>query len=271
MGKGSLSKAPVGIFDSGFGGLTVMKAVMKMLPDEDVVYFGDTARVPYGTKSPDLIVKFSRQNAKVLLGEKVKAIVVACNSSSSYALDILQHEFDVPIIGVIEPGVRKAIEVTRMNRVGVVATQATVNSHAYRDCLKSACRDVCVFEKACPLFVPLVEEGWFSHEVTERVVREYLGPLKKNNIDTLILGCTHYPLLKKILRKEMGKEVALVDSAQEVAKDLKDILKVKKILNTGRRSSRNQYQFLVSDEPKHFQKLAKRFLGQDILEVKKLF
>lgn len=270
MRKGSLKARPVGLFDSGLGGLTVMKAVMKMLPDEELIYFGDTARVPYGTKSPEAIRKFSRQNADILMERGVKAIVVACNSSSSYALDMLEQECDVPVIGVIDPGVRRALAVTRKGRIGVIATRATVSSHAYSNRIKASRQDVCVVEKACPLFVPLVEEGWFSHRVTEQVAEEYLAPLKKTGIDCLILGCTHYPLLKKVLRDTLGKEIVLVDSAEETAKDLRDLLD-RQGLSRGSSAKRPSYQFLVSDEPGHFQRLAKRFLGRDIPDVKKLF
>ncbi len=261
---------PIGVFDSGLGGLTVMKAVMKMLPNEDIIYFGDTARVPYGTKSPEAIKKFSRQNAEILISRGVKAVVVACNSSSSYALDLLQQECAVPVIGVIDPGVRKALQVTRNNRIGVIATQATVNSHAYAQRMKRERPDAYVIEKACPLFVPLVEEGWFAHSVTEQVAEEYLAAVKKTKVDCLILGCTHYPLLKSVLRKVLGKAIRLIDSADEVARDLKDLLEQKNLLcmQSGKDT---RHQFFVSDEPGHFQKLAKRFLGRDIPVVEKLF
>lgn len=265
-----IKNSPIGIFDSGLGGLTVMKAVMKALPHEDIVYFGDTARVPYGNKSPEAIQKFSRQNAQILLDYGVKAIVVACNSSSSYALQSLQNNLEVPVIGVIEPGVRKALTVSANNRIGVIATQATVGSHAYRDCLLKADRSVRVTEKACPLFVPLVEEGWFTKDITRQVAEEYLMSLKRGGIDTLILGCTHYPLLKGVLRRVMGKGIRLVDSAQEVARDLNTLLQDKGLLNT-EKNKRVTYRFFVSDEPGHFQKLAKRFLGHDVSDVKKLF
>lgn len=270
MKKRSQETCPVGIFDSGLGGLTVMKAVMKMLPKEDIIYFGDTARVPYGTKSPEAIKKFSRQNAEILVSRGVKAIVVACNSSSSHALEMLQQECPVPVIGVIDPGVRKAQAVTRKGRIGIIATQATVNSHAYLNRIKGVNKKAYVVEKACPLFVPLVEEGWFLHQVTEQVAEEYLAPLRKTGIDCLILGCTHYPLLKKILGKVLGKEIVLIDSAEEVAKDLRDLLERQDLLRRHSRKS-PRYQFLVSDEPRHFQKQAKRFLGHDISEVEKLF
>ncbi|MEW5895341.1 MAG: glutamate racemase [Candidatus Omnitrophota bacterium] len=268
--KGLLPQAPVGIFDSGLGGLTVVKAVTKLLPAEDIVYFGDTARVPYGTKSPSAIIKFSRQNAKVLLAQGVKAIVIACNSSSSHALEILKKEVPVPVLGVIDPGVRKALSVTETGRVGIIATRATVNSHAYRDRFKKCRPGLVVFEQACPLLVPLVEEGWFSRQVTRDIAAQYLEMLRKKKIDALVLGCTHYPLLKKVLRAVMGDGVNLIDSAEEVAQDLKMLLKKENLLrSSSKRKAR--HLFLVSDEPKHFQRQAKRFLGRDVLKVKKLF
>lgn len=270
MAQQQLRNSPIGIFDSGLGGLTVMKAVMKVLPKEDIVYFGDTARVPYGTKSPASITKFSVQNARVLLDQGVKAIVVACNSSSSYAMDVLRKNFSVPIIGVIEPGVRKALAMTRNGRLGVVATQATVSSHAYRRQMLQIRKDADVFEQACPLFVPLVEEGWTAKDVTARIAQEYLKGLKTKKIDTLILGCTHYPLLKGVLRRVMGKSVRLVDSACEVAVGLKRLLQEQGLMAQSRRRN-PRYDFFVSDEPQHFQKLARRFLGRDIPAVKKLF
>lgn len=269
MRKGSAKERPIGIFDSGLGGLTVMKAVMKSLPKENLIYFGDTARVPYGTKSPEAIRKFSRQNASVLIARGVKAIVVACNSSSSHALEMLQRECRIPVIGVIDPGVRKVMAVTRNNRIGVIATRATVNSRAYSRRIKNAAPHAFVIEKACPLFVPLVEEGWFSSTVTEQIAQEYLVPLQKTGIDSLILGCTHYPLLKRVLRKVLGGKIALIDSADETARDLTVLLKKEGLLKQSRK--RPCYEFLVSDEPGHFQKQAKRFLGRDVLKVEKLF
>ena len=270
MKKAGFNNAPVGIFDSGMGGLTVMKAVMQMLPDEDIIYFGDTARVPYGTKSPASIIKFSRQNAEVLTGRGVKAIVVACNSSSSYALDVLRKEFSVPVIGVIEPGVRRALKMTRNQRVGVIATRATAASRKYRDSLKALNPVVSVIQQACPLFVPLVEEGWYSRDVTEQVAHEYLRPLVRRGIDTLILGCTHYPLLKTVLRRVMGKDVRLVDSAREVSRGLAAELE-RQGLKAAARQRAARHEFLVSDEPEQFQRLAKRFLGREILKVRKIF
>ncbi|HSV43158.1 MAG TPA: glutamate racemase [Candidatus Bathyarchaeia archaeon] len=270
MKKRHKANAPIGVFDSGLGGLTVVKAIRKVLPLEDIVYFGDTARVPYGTKSPQSIVKFSQQNAKVLMAEGVKAIVIACNSSSSYALELLQKEFPLPIIGVIQPGVNKALKVAKTGKIGVIATPATIKSQSYQNALIHANPSCRIFAQACPLFVPLVEEGWFTHAVTRQVAQEYLKKMKASRIDALILGCTHYPLLKGILQKVMGRSVSLIDSAHEVACELQELLRVKDLL-CSKGKKKNECRFLVSDEPDHFQKLAKRFLGEDIPTVKKLF
>ncbi len=269
MPVSKIHQRPIGIFDSGLGGLTVAKAILKLLPQEDIVYFGDTARVPYGTKSKDSIIRFSLQNADVLMERQVKAIVVACNSSSSYALPALKRYVKVPVLGVIGPGVRKALAMTRSGRVGIVATPATVNSGAYQKQLlkqRSTCK---ISAQACPLFVPLVEEGWLERGVTVSVAQEYLRPIQKAGVDTLILGCTHYPLLKQTLRGILGPDVFLVDSAQEVALELRSLLEEEGLLNTARHTSKNL--FLVSDGPEHFRRLAEKFLGREIVLKKKSF
>ncbi len=262
------SQFPVGVFDSGLGGLTVVKALMKTLPRENVVYFGDTARVPYGTKSKESIIRFSLENAAVLLRHKVKLIVVACNSSSSYALTALRKAVKVPVVGVIDPGVRRALASTKKKKVGVIATPATVKSGSYTKTVRRMKAGVKVYSRACPLFVPLVEEGWFHRKVTREVAQEYLKDLKSKGVDTLILGCTHYPLLKGILRKVLGPGVTLVDSAQEVAREVKAVLAEQGLTSTAKR--RADYRFLVSDDPRHFQKLAKRFLGYNVGTVRRV-
>ncbi len=252
----------IGVFDSGLGGLTVVKEIMRELPHEEVVYFGDTARVPYGTKSKESIVRFSKENVAILLKHKVKMVVVACNTASSLALSALRETFPVPIIGVIKPGARKAVEITRNKRVGIIATAATINSNEYTKEIHRLDPAIKATSAICPLFVPLVEEGWFDKKVTLKIAQEYLDPIQKAKVDTLILGCTHYPLLKAVLKKVMGKDVVLVDSAQEVALEVKQLLEVtqkNRLLN-----KKSQSVFLVSDEPKHFSRLAKRFLGFSI-------
>src|SRR5271156_2261897 len=203
---------PIGVFDSGLGGLTVVKELIHHLPNERIVYFGDTARVPYGTKSGETIIRYSREIVRVLLKHKVKMVVVACNTASSLALDVLKKEFDLPILGVIEPGARKAMEVTRNKKVGIIATSSTVKSGKYAKKIVQLNKNIVVTSQACPLFVPLVEEGWFDHAVTYQVAQQYLRDMKKNKVDTLILGCTHYPLLKGVLHNVMGARVQLVDS-----------------------------------------------------------
>jgi len=258
----------IGVFDSGLGGLTVVKELMRQLPAEDIVYYGDTARVPYGTKSREAIVRFSIENTKVLLRHKVKMVVVACNSSSSYALDALRKKFRVPVVGVIRPGAKKAVSVTKRKKVGVIATSATIASNAYVRAIKSCRRDAKVFTKACPLLVPLAEEGWFHKPVTAQIAREYLAPLKRKGIDVLILGCTHYPLLKRALQKAVGKNVLLIDSAREVAGEVKALLAASKAGKISKKSPR--YKFLISDRPQAFARIARNFLGRDIKHITKV-
>ncbi|MBF0484631.1 MAG: glutamate racemase [Candidatus Omnitrophica bacterium] len=253
---------PIGIFDSGLGGITVAKALMKLMPHEDLVYFGDTARVPYGTKSRESIVRFSVENAEILMKHKVKIIVVACNSSSSCSLETLQAQFPVPVIGVISPGARQAAAATMNNRIGVIATSATVNSGAYDKFVHVFAPQAKVFSQACPLFVPLVEEGWSGKKIALDIANEYLKNLKKYKVDTLVLGCTHYPLLKNILRQAMGAKVKLVDSAEEVVWEVKRVLQEKALIKDGR--AKGKYEFLVSDRPQSFEKIAQRFLGDKI-------
>lgn len=271
-----MNNNPIGVFDSGLGGLTVVKELMRQFPCEDIVYYGDTARLPYGTKSKESIIRFSRENAGVLVRQRVKIIVVACNSSSSYALPALKKNLKIPVVGVIEPGAKKAAALTRNKRVGVIATSATIGSRAYVKAVHKYAASVRVWGQACPLFVPLVEEGWTDTPVTLAVARTYLAPLKKAGIDTLILGCTHYPLLKETIQQVMGKGVVLIDSAREVAGEVRRILEGRRWLRTRggrgespRRTGRPAYlsgrhQFMISDRPQAFEKIAREFLGRDI-------
>jgi glutamate racemase len=238
---------------------------MRQLPWEDIVYYGDTARVPYGTKSKESIIRFSVENAEVLLRHKVKMIVVACNSCSSYALKTLKRKFRVPIVGVIRPGAKKAAALTRNHRIGVIATSATIASGEYPRAVRGYNRHMKVFAKACPLFVPLAEEGWLSRPVALHVAREYLDAFPHARIDTLILGCTHYPLLKNVIQKAVGKKVVLVDSAREVAQEAKRLLLESGQGREARRTAR--YKFLVSDRPQGFRTIAKRFLGRSVKVV----
>ncbi len=258
---------PIGIFDSGVGGLTVAGEIQKILPRENIIYFGDTARVPYGTKSKETVTKFSVENIEFLMSHDVKMIVVACNTVSSLSLDFLKRCFRVPIIGVIEPGAKSAVSSTRNNRIGVIGTQATISSSTYEKAIRKISSKIRFFSQSCPLFVPLVEEGWLSGNVTNEVASFYLKPLKRANIDTLILGCTHYPLLKRVISSVMGSRVLLIDSAKEVAKEAKDILDASGLLNTI--GGKKRHLFFVSDEPARFVKMAKRFLKKRIECVKK--
>ncbi len=258
---------PIGIFDSGLGGLTVVKAIQKELPQERLVYFGDTARIPYGTKSPDTIIHYSKQIIRFLLSrEKVKAVVVACNTSSAWALEALRKEFKVPILGVIEPGAYAAVEVTRNGRIGVIGTEGTIYSGAYLKAIRRLMPKAKVISKPCPLFVPLVEEGKLTGPVAETVVHEYLRPLLKEKIDTLLLGCTHYPLLKKTIRKVLGERVKIVDSADETARTLHRNLESYGVELSGRGSGK----YYVSDLSRKFKQHAQRFLGRHISHVEKV-
>jgi glutamate racemase len=254
------AQQPIGVFDSGIGGLTVVKALMKSLPCESIVYFGDTARVPYGTKSKSTIVRFSLENVEFLLRFGVKCIVIACNTSSSWALPTLRKFFKVPIIGVIRPGAAAAVRLTRCKRVGVVGTRATVNSHAYDAAIQRIDPAVSVFSQSCPLFVPLVEEGWTNGSICREVAQMYLKPLQKHRIDTLILGCTHYPLLTSTIRQVMGSGVSLVDSGEQTSDDVRGVLAANDLMANGRKKPR--YRFFVTDEPAHFNNVGHRFLGQ---------
>ncbi|MFH2138330.1 MAG: glutamate racemase [Candidatus Omnitrophota bacterium] len=261
-------KRPIGIFDSGMGGLTVVKECMRILPREDIVYFGDTARVPYGPKSKETVVRFSIENILFLLKYNVKMIIVACNTSSSVALPTLKHHFKIPILGVIEPGAQKALNLTKNKKVGIIGTRTTINSGAYRKYIHNNSSKINVYSKCCPLFVPLVEEGWFNTQITKQVAREYLKPFKANGIDTIVLGCTHYPLLKPVIRQVLGNKVKLVDSAKQVAQNAKLILQKEKLLEMG--DKKGKISFFVSDEPDNFSRQGKRFLGTVLKTVKKV-
>lgn len=257
----------IGVFDSGLGGLTVVKELHRQLPNESLIYVGDTARVPYGTKSPEAIRRYALEIAFFLLQKKVKVLVVACNSASAVALRPLKN-FPIPVVGVIEPGVRAAILNTKTFRVGVIGTPATVESHAYRSTIKRYSRKARVWEAPCPLFVPLVEEGWLNTSVTNQVAKTYLNPLLKKKIDTLVLGCTHYPVLKPVLKRIIGKNVSMIDSADETAGEVKRLLKKNKFLNPTR--SKKKMECYVTDRPRTFSRLAEVFLGRRIGPAKRL-
>ncbi|MFH0876782.1 MAG: glutamate racemase [Candidatus Omnitrophota bacterium] len=259
---------PIGIFDSGIGGLTVVKEVIKLLPYEDIVYFGDTARVPYGIKSKETIIKFSLENTLFLLQKDVKMIVVACNTSSSLALPVIRRHFKIPILGVIMPGAKEAVYATKNRKIGVIGTRATINSRAYEEEIKRLESGIKVYSQACPMFVPIVEEGWVNDDITTRIAEKYLTPLKDKHVDTVILGCTHYPLLKKRIQDVMGKGVTLIDSAKQVAIEVKQVLSHEGLLNQDR--SRPTREYFVSDEVAIFKNVAKVFLGSELSEVQKV-
>ena len=263
--------APVGVFDSGVGGLTVVREIMRQIPNEKIIYFGDTARVPYGSKSKETVTRFSRQIVHFLQTHHVKTIVVACNTVSAYALEELEKEIAIPIIGVVKPGARVASEVTRNGKIGVIATPATISSHIYNQYIEEINPKVTIYEKACPLFVPLVEEGLWIDPVTDEIARRYLTELIDLDIDTLILGCTHYPLIRSRLGRIMGGKVTLVNPAYETAVKLRSLLQEKGLLNENPpKLGENQYQFYVSDMAEKFQVFANSIIKYGILSAKKV-
>ena len=283
------SHAPIGVFDSGIGGLTVVREIMRQMPQENIVYFGDTARVPYGSKSRDTIIRYCRQIVSFLRTKRVKAIVIACNTASAHALDVIEAEQDIPVIGVIRAGAKTAAETTANGRIGVIATRGTIDSRVYEQVLHESHPEFQIFGKACPLFVPLVEEGLTHDFITEEIARRYVRDLQYKGIDTLILGCTHYPLLRTLLCKVMGEEVRLVNPAYETAIELKQRLKEQglargslagesdapsgtdlaaastdRILPSSRLLPPAEYRFYVSDLAAQFQEFANSILPYDV-------
>lgn len=277
---------PVGVFDSGIGGLTVLRAITRLLPGEDTVYLGDTARVPYGSKSRDTVVRYSFEDADLLIRHGVKLLVAACNTASAYALDGLKKRLDIPVIGVIEPGARASVSSTRTNRIGIIGTEGTIKSNSYVNAINKLRNDktvyikergkksfdryfeiktdgMLIFTKACPLFVPLAEEGWTTNDVAQLTVEHYLDGLKKESIDTLVLGCTHYPLLKETIASVMGTGVTLIDSAESTAAEVKRVLTQENLLN-GRTKGRAEHRFFVTDSPERFIKVGKMFFGEEL-------
>lgn len=263
-----MKNKPIGIFDSGIGGLTVLKEVRAQIPGEEIVYFGDTAHLPYGTKSKETITKFSLDNVQFLQGFNTKIVIVACNTASSLSLDALKEKFPIPIIGVIEPGAKQALATTKNGRIGIIGTKATIGSGSYEASLKKLDPALKVYSQACPLFVPFVEEGWLEGDIVEQVAKTYLSQLRAFGIDTLILGCTHYPLLTEVIQKIIGDKVRLINSAKETAKEAKDLLQKLEAQNTSKTAQ--ETQFYVSDEPEQFRVLGERFLGKPISFVAKV-
>jgi glutamate racemase len=255
----------IGIFDSGVGGLTVLRELIRELPQEDTIYFGDTARVPYGTKSPETVTRYAHEITSFLIRRDIKLLVVACNTASAVALPSLKRSFPIPVVGVIEPGARRAVEVSRSGRIGVIGTSGTIRSSAYTRAIKRLNPAAEVLTRACPLFVPLAEEGWTDNQVARLTALSYLQELKDAGVDTLVLGCTHYPLLKPIIAETMGAGVTLVDSAAETARTVAGILRQKKLLRPA--SETGNHHYFVSDIPAGFIRVGNRFLGGRLGDV----
>lgn len=260
-----MSWQAIGIFDSGVGGLTVLRELTRALPQEDTIYFGDTARVPYGTKSPDTVIRYSQEIAAFLTKQDIKLLVVACNTASAVALPTLRRSLNIPVVGVIEPGAKRAAEVTRSGVIGVIGTSGTIRSSAYSRAIKRINPDISVLARSCPLFVPLAEEGWTDNEVAVMTARLYLQELSKAQVDTLVLGCTHYPLLKKIIAEVMGPDVTLVDSAEETAITVATILQERQLLRPP--AELGNHHYYVTDVPAGFIRVGNRFLGGKLGDV----
>ena len=261
--------SPIGVFDSGVGGLTVVREIMRQMPNEKIVYFGDTARVPYGSKSQETVTRYSEQIVRFLRTFQVKTIVVACNTASACALDTLEKDIDIPIIGVVKPGAKAASEVTHNGRIGVIATEATIGSQIYTEYIKELSKNVTIYGKACPLFVPLVEEGLLEDPVTDEIAKRYLAELIDIDIDTLLLGCTHYPLIRSTLGRIVGEKVTLVNPAYETALELKNMLESLDLLNDEPPGlGANQYRFYVSDKAEKFVRFANSIIKYGILSAK---
>ena len=266
------SSAPIGVFDSGIGGMTVVKELMNQLPSESIIYYGDTARVPYGNKSADTIINYSKQIAGFLVSKGVKALVVACNTISALALEALRSEFDLPIIGVVKPGAKAAAEATKSNHIGIIATRATISSGIYEDFLHKTNPNIHVYTQACPLFVPLVEEGWIDDPITDKIIHRYLDGLVNRGIDSLVLGCTHYPLLRERIQLAVGNDVTLVNPAYETAKAFKYLLEENNLLCENCEEI-PMHDFFVSDSPSQFLDFANSILpdtpiGPDCVHIK---
>jgi glutamate racemase len=256
----------IGIFDSGVGGLTVLKEITAALPEEDLIYLGDTARVPYGIRSPETVTRYSFENTDFLISQEIRMLVIACNTVSAISLEAVQKRFLLPVIGVIEPGARAAVAATKTRKLLVIGTEATINSGAYERAIKRIAPDVEVHSRACPLFVPLAEEGWTDNAVAQLVAETYLGPLRGKGIDTLVLGCTHYPLLKQVISRTAGPEIMLIDSATETARDVAAVV----ARLGGKRQGTGTRKFYVTDTPARFEQIGKRFLGDEFLRAEQV-
>ena len=259
---------PIGIFDSGIGGLTVVKELKKQLPNEQLIYFGDTARIPYGTKSKELIRQFAVEDAQFLIQFDIKLLIVACNTASSLAIDTLREHFSLPIVGVVKPGARAAAEKSQNKRIGVIGTPSTINSGAYAEEIRKQINTDDIYSQACPMLVPLVEEGWLGGEITRLTLEKYLKNLISKDVDTLILGCTHYPLLKSSIEKVTRGRMTLIDSGLETAKRVKEILLKENLANNRAKESDDLY--FVSDNPQKFRKIGSMFLGEELENVRRI-
>lgn len=268
MGSKPEVEKAIGVFDSGLGGLTVLREVIKALPDESTIYLGDTARVPYGTKSPETVSKYALECARFLLKREIKVLIVACNTVSAVGITVLKKTLPLPVIGVLEPGAKGAVGATRNGRVGVIGTEATIKSLAYPKAIKVLNKRLEVISQACPLFVPLVEEGWIDNEIALLVAERYLSTLRKDDIDTLVLGCTHYPLLKGVIGKVMGEGVRLIDSAEETAQETRRVLEKMELLR--KRKGPIFRQYYVTDIPQRFEEIGGRFLGERLEGIKQV-
>lgn len=262
------TQRPIGIFDSGIGGLTVLKEILNNLPDENTIYLGDTARVPYGIRSPETVTRYSFENTRFLSSKDVKMLVIACNTASSVSLEAVRKGFPVPVVGVIEPGAKAAAATTKKKKIGVIGTEATVRSGSYTRAIQSIDPSIDVSGMSCPLFVPLVEEGWTDGQITELIAERYLSDMRGKDIDTLVLGCTHYPLLKNVLYKVMGEGVTLIDSAIETAYEIRTILEAQGLMNIPGQLVR--HEFYVTDSPQKFLSVGERFLGSTIENIEKI-
>lgn len=260
----NFKKNAIGVFDSGVGGLTVLREILKALPNEDCFYLGDTARLPYGTKSKETVTTFAVKNTEFLVSLGIKFLVVACNTAASAGLETIEEKFDIPTIGVVLPGAEKAVKVTKNGKIGVIGTRSTIMSGAYKVEIANIDPDIQVFQHPCPLFVPLTEEGWTENEVAYLVAEEYLAGFSEHDVDTLILGCTHYPLLKKAIQQTVGYDVQLVDSALPIAWEVKNRLEE---MGLEREENERKHKFFVTDDPENFIRVGEPFLGHSIVDV----
>ncbi len=261
-------EAPIGIFDSGVGGLTVFRALERRFPNESLIYLGDTARIPYGTKSLATVERYALEDAAFIESKRVKMIVIACNTASALATESLARQSRVPVLNVIEPGARRAVEQSRNGYIGVIATEATITSGAYEKAMLAKRSGIEIISRACPLFVPLAEEGWLTHPVTRQVAEEYLAELRRSNVDTLVLGCTHYPILRPVIEQVLGDEISYIDSGEAVAEEVGRLLEENDL---ARKSDEPRTeQFFVTDSAIRFRRVAELFLGRSLESVESI-